>query len=390
MTHFFSKSLLLVFVSIFSTHTLQCEQQPNITAVPKNLAEIKSKQVAKLAGLTTTKNKTLQQKEKREFLKLEKWFSKTLKTEDSLVKLCAAAFVVGLLTSLTPCIYPMIPVTAGILSSGAHHGVIHQAMRSLLYVLGIATVHSGLGYFAATTGMMFGQWMANPYVILLLVLFFLFMALSMFGFYDINFRFGSAEAPKGGSLVATYGFGLVVGLASSPCLSPILAVLLGFVGSMAEPMSGLALLFCFSMGISMILLAVGFFSGTLGTLPRPGSWMVEIKKALGFFMLFACVYFTAPFMKRYQILLLCSLIFFIAFIYYTFSSRNERILRIIRHDGVTEGLSNNVLGTISVKFVVKTLLSLAALVACGYLAYMGYLSYRKTTTVKLVTKLLMQ
>lgn len=394
----FKKRSLIIFsilsaisVSFTPKSIYATKEDPSIITVPKNLAEIKTRQIGKLAGITTPRSQNLDKKEKKELFRLEKWFSNILKNEDSAFKLCLATFAVGLLTSLTPCIYPMIPITAGILSSGAQHGVFHQAARSITYTLGIATVHSSLGYVAATTGLLFGKWLSNPYVVAVLILFFLLMALSMFGFYDISLKFGSTEIPKSRSIITIYIFGLFVGLASSPCISPVLATLLGFVSTLANQFYGFLLLFCFSLGISTILMIIGFFSGTLGSyFPKPGSWMIEVQKGLGFFMLFACVYFASPFLIKYQILALCSIIFLIAFIYYTYSSRNERIVLMLKHKGLLDGLKSDALSTISVRFLIKSALSIIAVALGCYLAYQGFLSYKRTTTVKLITKMLLR
>lgn len=383
--------LLLIAFSFVTKSAYPNKEDPSIITIPKNLAEIKTRQIGKLAGINSTKSLNLEKKEKKELFRLEKWFVSILKNEDSAFKLCFATFAVGLLTSLTPCIYPMIPITAGILSSGAQHGIFHQAARSVTYVLGIATIHSSLGYVAATTGLLFGKWLSNPYVVLVLILFFLFMALSMFGFYDISLKFGSAEIPKSRSIITIYIFGLFVGLASSPCISPVLATLLGFVSTLANQFYGFLLLFCFSLGISTILMIIGFFSGTLGSFfPKPGSWMIEVQKGLGFFMLFACIYFASPFLIKYQILALCSMIFLAAFIYYTYSSRNERIVLMLKHKGLLDGFKSDALSTISVRFLIKSALSIIAIVIGIYVGYQAFLSYKRTTTVKLITKMLLR
>jgi thiol:disulfide interchange protein len=114
--------------------------------------------------------------------------------------------------------------------------------------------------------------------------------------------------------------------------------------------------------------------------------MVEIKKLLGFLMLFGCVYFASPFLVRYQMLALCSAVFFSAFVYYAYSAKNERIMYLIQSSGNSEGLKHSVLGSFSIRVLIKTLLSLAALAATVYLGYIAYLVYCKITTIKLIAK----
>ena len=207
------------------------------------------------------------------------------------------AFVAGLLVSFTPCVYPMIPITLGILQSQATQSVSRNFMLTFSYVLGLAAVHATLGYIAATTSIVFGQWLANPWFILFMILFFLYFAFSMFGFYEIympRFLSSSSQGSPRGSLLSSFLFGVISGTAASPCLTPVLAVILGFVAHQGSPLFGVAALFLFALGMGTLLIVVGTFSGMLVLLPRAGMWMESVKKVFGFMMLAACVYIAKP------------------------------------------------------------------------------------------------
>ena len=217
-----------------------------------------------------------------------------LETSNSFWLRIFLALLLGLLLSLTPCIYPMIPITVGILQSQATKSVFNNICLSLCYTIGIATTYAFLGVLAATTGQLFGSIMANPVVIILLVSMLVYLALSMIGVYELKIPGllqGMTSTGKGGNYVSALAFGMASGLVASPCLSPGLILLLTIVATMASKFLGFMLLFAFGVGLSIPLLIIGSFSGALSVLPRAGQWMIELKKAFGFIMLASCFYF---------------------------------------------------------------------------------------------------
>jgi thiol:disulfide interchange protein DsbD len=172
----------------------------------------------------------------------------------------------------------------------------------------MATVYAVLGYIAATTTLILGQWLANPWFILLLILLFLYIAFSMFGFYEIympQFMTKGSRIKSNGSILYTFLFGAISGTAASPCLTPALAILLGYVAKRGNPLIGFATLFTFSFGMGLLLIIIGTFSNSITTLPRAGAWMNEIKKFFGFLLIGVSIYFTQPFVSSaiYSIML---------------------------------------------------------------------------------------
>jgi thiol:disulfide interchange protein DsbD len=213
---------------------------------------------------------------------------------DSWIFQCILIFILGTLLSLTPCIYPMIPITVGILQGQGTSSFIRSLAISLCYTTGVATTFALMGVTAAYTGKLFGTFMQHPLVIFAIVAMLLYLAFSMFGFYEMYIPKGLSSNNrflKGGSPLTAFLFGIASGTVASPCVSPGLALVLSIVAGLANPLLGFIFMFAFGVGLSMPLFIVGTFSGSLNKLPRAGMWMIEIKKIFGFLMLGMCVYF---------------------------------------------------------------------------------------------------
>lgn len=220
--------------------------------------------------------------------------SNMIHNTDSWILQCLLILLLGALLSLTPCIYPMIPITVGILQGQGSKSFLRNLGISLCYTLGVATTFALMGVFAAYTGKLFGTFMQSPLVILTIVGLLVYLALSMFGFYEMYIPKGMSSNNrflKGGSPLTAFLFGVVSGTVASPCVSPGLALVLSIVAGLANPLLGFAFMFAFGVGLSLPLFIVGTFSGSLNVLPRAGMWMVEIKKLFGFLMLAMSLHF---------------------------------------------------------------------------------------------------
>lgn len=239
-------------------------------------------------------------------------------------------FLLGMLLSLTPCIYPMIPITVGILQGQGAQSFGRNLFLSLCYTAGIATTFALLGLFAAYTGSVFGSVMQSPLVVFAIVALLMYLAGSMFGFYEMyvpTSLSGNSRFSKGGSPVAAFLFGAVSGTVASPCISPGLALVLSIVTKLASPLLGFTMLFVFGVGLSTPLLVIGTFSGALNVLPTAGMWMVEVKKLFGFMMLAMCLYFLQMVLPAYVIAWLWTALMALAGIYYTQSARHRITLK---------------------------------------------------------------
>ena len=203
----------------------------------------------------------------------------------------AMAYLGGLLASLTPCIYPMLPITAGVIGHANVGGSrLRALMLSCVYVLGMALAYAALGFFAAATGRFFGEISTNPWTFLVVGNVILFFALWMLEVFQLPAVTNPTLVRKGG-LLGIFIAGIAAALVAGPCTTPILGALLAYTASSQNMTLGALLFFVFSLGLGTLLLAVGAFSGVLTAMPHSGNWMVWIKKALGVLMLLTAEYF---------------------------------------------------------------------------------------------------
>lgn len=205
-------------------------------------------------------------------------------------------FIAGFLTSFTPCVYPMIPITIGFVVK-ASTGRLSAFILSLFFVLGIAVIYSALGLFAAFGGVVFGAAMQSTLVTIFIAVVFTVMATSMFGAFDLSLpsslQTKLQTGPRGG-IVGAVLMGGVTGLVASPCVGPVLVVLLTWVAQVGRPVYGFTLLFTFALGLGLLFLVLGTFVGVLKSLPKAGAWMESVKHYFGFIFLGLAVYFLRP------------------------------------------------------------------------------------------------
>lgn len=204
-------------------------------------------------------------------------------------------FFAGILTSLTPCIFPMIPITLAILG---HHSATRRRSQnflySLVYVLGLSTTYSILGMIAASTGSLFGASLGNPIILSSVCVIFLLMALSMFGAFEVQWpvalnRFFSNKKSEG--LPGAYVMGLIAGIVASPCVGPVLVSILTLAAATHNQLHGFILLFCYAFGVGTIFIILGLSYNLTKKLPRSGPWMDGIKFFIGCLMLVTFYYY---------------------------------------------------------------------------------------------------
>jgi thiol:disulfide interchange protein DsbD len=201
------------------------------------------------------------------------------------------ALTAGFLTSLTPCVYPMVPITVSIF--GAKTGVSRARAFVLAtsYVAGIAVMFGTLGTTFALLGKAFGTFLANPWVVVPLAVLFVAMALSMFGMFELNLPQGLQERLNrvgGRGLGGAFLMGLVGGLIAAPCTGPPLAGILAYVATTRDAVRGFLLMATYAAGIGVPFWAIAGFSMSL---PRSGRWMESVKSVLGIALLVASLYY---------------------------------------------------------------------------------------------------
>ena len=210
----------------------------------------------------------------------------------------AALFAAGLVTSLTPCIYPMIPITLAVIAGSADAGAApskrRRAALTLVYAGGLACCYAALGLAAGLTGSLFGSVSSHPWVLFgmgnLLVVF----ALGMLDVFPVTVpaRLGAwAGTRRGGSVPAVLMLGATSGIVAAPCGAPAFAVVLTWVATTRNALAGFGYLLVFSLGMTALLVVAGLFSGTLAALPRSGRWSAWIKKGAGLVILGMAEYY---------------------------------------------------------------------------------------------------
>lgn len=215
---------------------------------------------------------------------------------DAPVMALLTLFGAGVLTSLTPCIYPMIPITAGILaaSQGKNRSRLRTVGLTLAYVTGLALLYATLGLIAGLSGTLFGTVSASPWARLAIGNLLLLFGLAMLDVFPVAMPqrlVRWAGSLSGGSYPAVFVLGATSGIVAAPCGAPAFAAVLTWVSTTQSAVLGFVYLFVFSIGMTALLVVVGLSSGTLAALPKAGRWMVWIKKAAGVVMLGVAEYY---------------------------------------------------------------------------------------------------
>jgi thiol:disulfide interchange protein DsbD len=205
------------------------------------------------------------------------------------------AFGAGIGISLTPCVYPMIPITAAVIAGTKQKGKLGALFSSCLYVLGLSITYALIGLLVSSGGVRVRTWLASPYVLVPIAGIFVLLALSMFEVISVQvqpksiMKLQSTLSSKG-RLFAVFALGMISGLVAGPCISAPLAGILVIVAKQANKFLGFFMLFSLAWGMGIILIVAGTFTGSL---PKAGEWTLWVKKLLGFVMLWAAAYFLA-------------------------------------------------------------------------------------------------
>lgn len=205
-------------------------------------------------------------------------------------------FLGGLALNLTPCVYPLIPITISYFGGQTGGRPARVFGLAVLYLLGMAVTYSALGVLAALSGSLFGAALQSPPVLIFIALVMVALALSMFGLYEFKVPMVLTQL-AGGSKPGYFGaffMGLTVGFVAAPCIGPFVLGLLTYVGTTGNPLLGFWMFFVLALGLGAPFLLLGTFSGLLQSLPRSGMWMVWVKKIFGVILLALAAYFVAP------------------------------------------------------------------------------------------------
>lgn len=192
-----------------------------------------------------------------------------------------ATFAAGLLSALTPCVYPLIPITVSVFGARKAESRGKALLLTSAYVVGMGIVFAALGVAAAMSGAALGSFLGNPYVAGFLAVFLLVLAASMFGAFDLTLPPSIAEKVNnvgGAGLVGAFLMGSVSGLLTAPCTGPVLTGILTFVAQTQNVLLGGSLLFVYALGIGVPFFLIGVFTIRL---PKGGEWMEWVKSIFG-------------------------------------------------------------------------------------------------------------
>ncbi len=210
--------------------------------------------------------------------------------EHGLILAFILIYLGGLALNLTPCVFPLIPITVSYFVNQSDGKTSRTFILTLFYVLGMSITYSILGTIAATTGGLFGSALQNPWVIFFIAAVLVGLATSMFGLWEFRMptflskRTGQAKQGRWGAII----MGLTVGIVAAPCIGPFVLGLLIYVGETGKPVLGFLMFFTLAWGMGTPFILLGTLSGSLA---RPGHWMIWVKKIFGFILVMMALYF---------------------------------------------------------------------------------------------------
>jgi thiol:disulfide interchange protein DsbD len=216
-------------------------------------------------------------------------------------------FAGGMALNLTPCMYPLIPITVSYF--GGRSGKGQLIGHGLCYVGGLSITNSALGVVAALTGGLMGAMLQNPLVLAAVAAILVFFATSLFGFWELRLPSGLMEAASKSyaGYFGTLFMGLTMGVVAAPCIGPFVLGLLTWVASIGSPWLGFIVFFILSLGLGLPLFILAIFSGQIDKLPRSGEWMIWVRKLMGWVLVGMAAYFIRPVLpKTVGILLLAA------------------------------------------------------------------------------------
>lgn len=243
-----------------------------------------------------------------------------LETQGLLLTL-SGIFFGGMLVSMTPCVYPMIPITLSIIGArSAESRPMVGFLRSFVFVLGIASIYTALGLVVALSGGTIGFLLQSKGFLIALSLLFITMGLSMLGLFNLQLPPSIASKMQGtgsrGGFFGAFLLGITTGVVASPCGSPVLVGILALAGAGGQPVLGGVMLFTYALGLGMLFLVLGTFPAFLSKVPKSGVWMEDVKKFLGLVLIIAAFYYLGLALPQLLVagMLIATCLIFAAFI----------------------------------------------------------------------------
>ena len=205
-------------------------------------------------------------------------------------------FAGGLALNLTPCVYPLIPITVSYFGGRSTQGKSELIGHGICYIGGLALTNSLLGVVAALTGGLIGALLQSPLVLIAIAAVLAAFAMSLFGFWELRLPFWltQAAAKSYTGFFGSFFMGITLGVVAAPCIGPFVLGLLTWVATLGDPLMGFVIFFVLSLGLGTPLFGLALFSGHLAKLPKSGEWMNWVRRLMGWVLIGMATYFVRP------------------------------------------------------------------------------------------------
>ena len=205
-------------------------------------------------------------------------------------------FAGGLALNLTPCVYPLIPVTVSYFGGKGAKGKRVLIGQGICYIGGLALANSLLGVIAALTGGLIGALLQNSLVLIAIATVLTAFAMNLFGFWELGLPFWLAQAVSKSytGFFGSFFMGITLGVVAAPCIGPFVLGLLTWVAAIGDPLIGFFIFFILSLGLGTPLFVLALFSGQLTKLPKAGEWMNWVRRLMGWVLIGMAAYFIRP------------------------------------------------------------------------------------------------
>lgn len=206
------------------------------------------------------------------------------------------AFFGGMALNLTPCVYPLIPITVTYFGGRTGQARARIAVHGACYIGGLAITNSILGVMAALTGGIMGALLQHPWVLVGIAGVLVALGTSLFGLWELRMPFGLIRmaSKSHAGFTGSVFMGLTLGIIAAPCIGPFVLGLLTWVAGTGDPLTGFSVFFTLSLGLGLPLFFLAIFSGHLDRLPQSGEWMLWIRKLMGWVLMGMAAYFLGP------------------------------------------------------------------------------------------------
>ena len=205
-------------------------------------------------------------------------------------------FAGGLALNLTPCVYPLIPITVSYFGGRSAQGKRGLVGHGICYIGGLALTNSILGVIAALTGGLIGALLQSPLVLVMVASVLTAFAMSLFGYWELRLPFWLTQAASKSytGFFGSFFMGITLGVVAAPCIGPFVLGLLTWIATLGDPLVGFVIFFTLSLGLGTPLFVLALFSGQLAKLPKSGEWMNWVRRLMGWVLIGMAAYFIRP------------------------------------------------------------------------------------------------